>query len=242
MQKINLFIIKLKTSYTNFMQTMTCIASIFKREYLLTFRNFYDILMVLIFFLLGVLIFVFAIGPDKKIYSQIGIGLIWTLLLFSSNLSIKKFFQDDFEDGSTILFYISGISFEIIVIIKIVTNWLFFQSPFLLIIPIACLMLEIEQDKIPLLLLTFAIGSLILTSLSSISNSMNLLNDKNIVIGSVIVMLFSIPIIIFSVAIVEAQVDLIKAQIKILLGILMIFLAITPWISAYCIRIALQNK
>ena len=62
-----------------------------KREYLLTFRNFYDILTILTFFILGILIFIFAIGTEHRIYSQIGIGIIWTLLLLSTNLSIKKF-------------------------------------------------------------------------------------------------------------------------------------------------------
>ena len=196
-----------------------CIA-IFKREFLLTFRNYYDVLTIITFFILGILIFIFAIGPEEKIYSQIGIGIIWTLLLLSTNLSIKKFYQDDFNDGSIILFFISGVTYEFIVILKIITAWLFFQFPFLIIIPITCLMLEVDQNKIFLLLLTFTVGSPILTALSSISGSMNLLNDKNFAIGGIIVMLFSIPVIIFSVNIVEAPTELIKAQFNILLGIL----------------------
>ena len=242
MKVIKLFISKLKKKYIGFLQVIRCVLSIFKREYLLTFRNFYDILTILTFFILGILIFIFSIGPDYKIYSQICIGIIWTLLLLSTNLSIKKLYQDDFNDGSIVLFLISGISFELIVIIKVITAWIFFQLPFLIMIPIACLLLEVDQNKIFLLLLTFTIGSPVLTSLSSISSSMNLLNDKNIVIGSIIVMLLSIPIIIFSVGIIEAPPELIRAQLNILLGILMLFLAITPWISAICIRIALRNK
>ena len=116
------------------MHTIKLFISIFKREYLLTFRNFYDVLTIIIFFILGILIFIFSIGPEHKIYSQIGIGIIWTLILLSTNLSIKKFYQDDFNDGSIILFLISGISFEFIVILKIITAWLFFQFPFLVII------------------------------------------------------------------------------------------------------------
>ena len=95
------------------MHTVKLFISIFKREYLLTFRNFYDVLTIIIFFILGILIFIFSIGPEHKIYSQIGIGIIWTLILLSTNLSIKKFYQDDFNDGSIILFLISGISMRI---------------------------------------------------------------------------------------------------------------------------------
>ena len=224
------------------MKTINAALSIFYKEYLLTFRNFYDILTIIIFFILGILIFIFAIGPDKEIFDEIGIGIIWTLFLLSSNLSIRKFYNDDFNDGTLVLFLISRISLEFIVILKMIVSWLFFQIPFLFIIPIACLMLNINMDKTLLLLSTFAIGAPILITLSSISSSMNLLNDKNFTIGSVIVMLFSIPIIIFSVNIVESEVDYIWPQLNILLGILMFFLAITPWISAWCIRTALRNN
>ena len=224
------------------MQVINSILSIFLREYLLTFRNFYDVITMIVFFILGILIFVFAIGPNEEIYSQIGVGIIWTLLLLSTNLSIKKLFQDDFNDGNLILLYISGLSFELVVIIKMITNWLFFQLPFFIVIPIACLILNVDIDKILLLIMTFLIGSPILTALSSISSSMNLLNDKNFAIGSVIVMLLSIPVIIFSVNIIESTPQLVLPQLNILLGILMLLLAITPWISASCIKIAIRNK
>ena len=242
MQAIKSFFSILKREYLSFMQTLNCAVSIFKREYLLTFRNFYDVLTIITFFILGIIIFIFSIGPEQKIYSQIGVEIIWTLLLLSTNLSIKKYYQDDLNDGSIILFFISGVSLEFIVILKMISAWLFFQFPFLVIIPISCLLLEVDQSKILLLLLTFTIGSPILTSISSISGSMNLLNDRNFTIGSIIVMLLSIPVIIFSVGIIEAPPELMRAQLNILLGILMLFLAITPWVSAICIRIALRNK
>jgi len=78
--------------------------------------------------------------------------------------------------------------------------------------------------------------------LSSISSSMNLLNDKNFAIGGLIVMLLSIPLIIFSVSIVESSTELIRPQLNILIGFLFLFLAITPWISAACIRMSLRNN
>ena len=216
--------------------------SMFLREYLLNFRNFYDVLIIFIFFIVGILIFVFSIGPYIEIYSQIGIGIIWTLLILSSNLSIQKLFQNDFDDGNLILLHISGMSFELIVIIKIISSWLFFQLPFLIILPFACLLLGVEQEKIYLIIITFIISSPILTNLSLISSTMNLLNDKNFALGSVIVLLLSIPVIIFSTSIINSTPDLIQSQVNILISILLLFLAITPWIGASCIKIAIKNK
>lgn len=224
------------------MHIFNSLFALFYREYKINCRDFTDILSVLLFFFLGILIFVFSIGPNSDIFNKINIGIIWTLLLFSNNLSLKKFYQNDFDDGSLILFHMSGISLEIIVLIKLIIMWVFFQLPFIIIIPIAGILLNIKTDNISLIILTFLIGSPILTSITSISGSMNLLNKKNFTIGSLIIMVFSIPVIIFSVGIINVSEELIKAQLNILTGILLLFLAITPWISAACIKLALQNK
>ena len=77
--------------------------------------------------------------------------------------------------------------------------------------------------------------------MASISGSMNLLNNRNFAISSIIIMILSIPLIIFSVGIVSATPELIKPQLNILIGILFLFLAITPWVSAACIKISLRN-
>ena len=92
------------------------------------------------------------------------------------------------------------------------------------------------------MLITFFLGSPVLTSLASISGSMNLLNNKNFAIGSVITMILSIPLIIFSTGVINAPPELIKSQLSILGGILLFFLALTPWVSAGCIKIALKNN
>ena len=54
--------------------------------------------------------------------------------------------------------------------------------------------------------------------------------------------LIYLSIIIFSVNLTSTTEKLMSAQISILLGIMFFFLAITPWICAICIKLALQNK
>ena len=158
MKKIKLFLLIYKKAFLKIIQTINCAFSIIKRDYLLTYRNFYDIFTIIFFFITAILIFIFSIGPENKIYSQIGIGIIWTLLLLSTNLSLKKYYQDDFNDGNIILFFISGLSLELIVILKIITSWIFLQLPFLIIIPISCLLLEVSQNKILLLLVILGVS------------------------------------------------------------------------------------
>tara|TARA_B110000438_G_C15804174_1_gene646522 strand:- start:1267 stop:1941 length:675 start_codon:yes stop_codon:yes gene_type:complete len=224
------------------MKIFNSILAIITRDFKITFRNFSDLISIFLFFLIGVTMFVFSIGPDNEIFNKIGIGVIWILILLSNNLSLRKFFQEDFDDGNIILFHISGLSYELISLIKIISIWFFIQIPFFIIIPLSAILLNIDLSNIRLILISFLIGSPILTCIASISGSMNLLNKKNFSIGSLIMMILSIPVIIFSVGIINISEELITAQLNILLGILFFFLSITPWICSACIKLALQSK
>ena len=42
--------------------------------------------------------------------------------ILSNTLSLRKFYQEDFDDNSIILFHMSGLSYETIVLIKIIAG------------------------------------------------------------------------------------------------------------------------
>ena len=213
----------------------------FKRELKLFFSNIVDLFSNILFFFLSIFVFVFALGSDEQLLRTIGLGIIWSLLLLSSTLSLRKFYEDDFNNGVLTIIHMNGISFELIVFLKIISHFVFVQLPFLVSIPIAGIFFNIPINEINNIILTFTIGSLILSCLGSISASMNLLNKTNFSIGSIIVLLFSIPIIIFSVGINNPENDF-NSLVNLLLGIGLIFLGISPWASASFIKLALRNK
>ena len=217
------------------------IIGFYYREYKINLSGFHDILTNLIFFFLSIFIFIFSIGPDKETLSPFGVGILWTLLLLSSTLSLRKFYQDDFDSGNLLIMYINGFSLEFIVILKTISHYIFVQIPFLISIPLACILLNISIDKMYNVVLSFVLGSLILSCLGSISSSMNLLNQRNYLLGSVIVMLLSIPVIIFSVGIINVNENF-NSLLSILFGILLITFAINPWASGMCIKLGLQNN
>ena len=217
------------------------ISSFFYREYKLNLSGFHDILTNIVFFFISIFIFIFSIGPEKETLSLVGIGILWTLLLLSSTLSLRKFYQDDFESGNITIMYLNGLSMELITVLKTLSHFIFVQIPFIISIPVACILVNIPLDKMYYLIISFLIGSLILSSLGSISSSMNLLNKRNYLLGSLIVMIFSIPVIIFSVGIINLE-ENVNSLISILFGILLIVFAINPWASGTCLKLALENN
>ena len=223
------------------MKFLNKIIFFYYREFKLNMSGVQDILTNIIFFFLSIFIFIFSIGPDKETISIIGVGIVWTLLLLSSTLSLRKFYQDDFENGNLLIIHLNGFSFGFIAILKTFSHFVFVQVPFLLSIPIACILLNIANDNLFYLFASFGIGSLILSCLGSISSSMNLMNQRNFLLGSVIVMIFSVPIIIFSVSIINME-ESFNSLINILFGILLIVFAINPWASGLCLKLSLENN
>ena len=69
------------------MQFFNKIIFFYYREYKLNLTSFQDILTNIIFSFLSIFIFIFSIGPDKETISNIGVGIVWTLLLLSSTIS-----------------------------------------------------------------------------------------------------------------------------------------------------------
>ena len=223
------------------MKFLNKIIFFYYREYKLNMSGVQDILTNIIFFFISILIFIFSIGPDKEIISLVGVGIVWTSLLLSSTLSLRKFYQDDFENGNLLIIHLNGFSFGFIAILKTFSHFLFVQVPFLLSIPVACILLNITNDKLIYLFSSFGMGSLILSCLGSISSSMNLMNQRNFLLGSVIVMIFSVPVIIFSVGIINMEENF-NSLINILFGILLIVFAINPWASGLCLKLAIENN
>ena len=217
------------------------IINFYFREYKVNLSGIHDILTNITFFFISIFIFIFSIGPEKETLSLLGVGILWTLLLLSSTLSLRKFYQDDFENGSLIVLHLNGFSFELISILKTISHFFFVQFPFMISIPLASILLDVSLEKMYNLLLSFVIGSFILSCLGSISSSMNLLNKRNYLLGSVMVLVFSIPIIIFSVGLINIE-DNFNSLINILFGLLLIIFAINPWASGACLKLAIQNN
>ena len=125
----------------------------FVREFKVSIKNISDLFINIIFFILAIFIFIFSIGPDKEVLNLTGIGMLWTLLLLSFTLSLKRYYQEDFEDGSLIIIHMGGLSYELIVILKILSHFIFVQLPFLIIIPFASLFVNLRYEQLILLLL-----------------------------------------------------------------------------------------
>ena len=70
------------------------------RELKLAFRERAESLLVVLFFVLGAVLFPFGVGPEPNMLARIAAGIVWVMALFAAMLSLERMFQSDFFDSS----------------------------------------------------------------------------------------------------------------------------------------------
>lgn len=83
------------------------------------------------FFLLVAALVPFAIGPDARLLSRIGPGVLWIAALTAALLPVERLVEPDRADGVLDQLFIHGMAEESIALSKIVAHWISF-APLLL--------------------------------------------------------------------------------------------------------------
>ena len=84
------------------------------------------------FFLLVAALVPFAVGPDARLLSRIGSGVLWIAALTAALLPIERLVEPDRADGVLDQLFLHGAAEESVAFAKIVAHWLTF-GPLLLI-------------------------------------------------------------------------------------------------------------
>jgi heme exporter protein B len=84
------------------------------------------------FFLLVAALVPFAVGPDARILSRIGPGILWIAALTAALLPIERLMEPDQADGVFDQLFLYGMAEESVAAAKIAAHWLSF-APLLLV-------------------------------------------------------------------------------------------------------------
>jgi heme exporter protein B len=111
------------------------------------------------FFLLVVALIPFAVGPDARLLSRIGGGVLWIAALTAALLPVERLIEPDRADGVLDQLALRGLAEESIASAKIIAHWLTF-GPLLLIAAIpAAALLALDAPSLANVELALAIGT-----------------------------------------------------------------------------------
>ena len=212
-----------------------------KRDILTNSRSLIDLISIIGFMVLIVILFPLGIGPIQEKLNIVSNAVVWVGLIVAIIPSLEKLLQKDFENGWLDQIATSPIPLEIVMLSKGISYWLIILIPLIITSPIFAILLDMDLKNIPWLVISISAGSLAI-SLIGLSGSALILGARrgNILLPILIIPLMT-PILIFGVGVNEAiRINASPyGNLFLLLALTLVYLVISPFISALLVRIAI---
>lgn len=218
---------------------MSPLLALFAREWKLSRRAGGGALTGVIFFLILTTIIPFGIGPDKALLSRIGPAILWIGALLATLLVLDRLFQADEDDGSLDILLMSGVSLEMVVIVKCLAHWTSAVLPLVLATPLFGIMLGVDGAATGAIVLTLLVGTPALTFIGAIGAALTVSLRRGGLLLAVLILPLTIPLLIFGVS--AAQAVIIgpmpfEAPFMVLCAISLATVALSPLAAAMALR------
>jgi len=173
-------------------------------QMLQTFREAFAWITPILFYLLGLSLFAVSIGLDEHLLVQSAPSIIWILTLLSVLLSINHLFLQDKQDGILEHYVLSQSSLTTIVACKLISHWLLFCLPLILISPIVVVFFHLSLYELGILMLVLLLGTPVLTLIGGIGASLTVgLKNSGLLLPLLILPLY-VPVLIFGTSAMQA--------------------------------------
>ena len=212
------------------------------RDLLLAWRRRSDVLATLFFFIIVVSLFPLGIGPEQQLLRTIAPGVVWVAALLASMLALGRTFGNDYQDGTLEQLMLTPQPLYLIVLAKVLAQWLVSEVPLVLVAPLLGLQFGLSQNTLAVMTVSLLLGTPVLSLVGSIGAALTLgLRSANVLVALLVLPLY-IPVLIFGAGAIEATVSGAEAQPYLLLlgATLVLALTFAPWATAAALRISVE--
>ena len=175
-------------------------AVLLKRDMMIAIRSGGGTLTGLLFFLVVVVLFPFAIGPDTGTLTRLGPAILWIGALLASLLGLDRLFAQDREDGSLDLLVMQSHPLALTIFVKALAHWLVTGLPLVLAAPLFGIMLNMKLIAIAATVATLAVGTPAIAFIGVVGAAVSVKLPRGGLLISVLVLPLVIPVLIFGVA------------------------------------------
>jgi len=217
-----------------------CVA-LLRRDLTLVWRRRGDALNPLLFALIVVMLFPFALGPEQALLERIAAGTILVAVLLAMLLSLDALFRSDLEDGSLEQLVLSPHPLPLLLACKIAVHWLTTALPLIIVAPLAAQLLHLSAPLLPVLLAALALATPLLSLIGAVCVALTVGMPRSGMLLTLLVLPLIVPALIFAAgACNAAQSGLPYTAPLLWLGAwLALALVLAPLASAAALRISL---
>jgi heme exporter protein B len=119
------------------------IRALLRRELLLAWRRRADALFPVLYALIVVSLFPFALGPDDALLARISGGVLLVTVLLAMLPSLESLFRGDLEDGSLEQMLLAPQPLPLLVLIRVLAHWATTTLPLIVVMPLLAVLLRL---------------------------------------------------------------------------------------------------
>jgi heme exporter protein B len=214
----------------------------YRRDLLLAFRHWGQVMQPLIFFAIVATLFPLALGPQLAELREIAGGTLWVAALLASLLGVELLFRADHADGTLEQLLLSGQPLAVLVLAKGAAHWTVCGLPLVLLAPLVGAGLGAPPAANCTIMLSLALGTGILSALGAIGSALTLGLRRGSLLLGLLVLPLAMPSLIFGARAIDLAIHGDSARGPLLLLSAMLALAVTlaPPAVAAALRISAE--
>lgn len=212
------------------------------RDLILAWRRRADVLATLFFFVIVTSLFPLGIGPERETLRAIAPGVVWVAALLASMLSLGRIFGNDYQDGTLEQLLLTPQPVYLIVLGKVLAQWLVSELPLVIIAPVLGLQFGLTENSLAVIVLSLLLGTPVLSLVGSIGAALTLgLRAANVLVALLVLPLY-IPVLIFGTGAVQASVSGTSARpwLLLLAATAVLSLVFAPWATSAALKISVE--
>jgi heme exporter protein B len=217
-------------------------AAVLRRDLTLAWRRRGDITMPVLYALIVVTLFPFALGPEDALLQRIAGGVVLLTMLLAMLLALDAMFRSDIEDGSLELLMLSPQPLALMLAMKILAHWITTALPLIVAAPLLAGMLHLPAPVMPVLIYALLLATPLLSLLGAVLVALTAGSRRSGMLLALMLLPLCVPVVIFAAGAVAAAQQGLPwlAPIAWLGAALVMALVLAPLACAAALRIALD--
>nr|WP_199038444.1 heme exporter protein CcmB [Dyella sp. ASV24] len=217
-------------------------AAVLRRDLTLAWRRRGDIVMPVLYALIVITLFPFALGPEDALLQRIAGGIVLVTMLLAMLLALDAMFRSDIEDGSLEQLMLSPQPLAMMLSMKILAHWITTALPLIVIAPLLAGMLHLPTAVMPVLVYALLLSTPLLSLLGAVLVALTAGTRRSGMLLALMLLPLCVPVVIFAAGAVAAAQQGLPwlAPIAWLGAALVMALVLAPLACATALRIALD--
>lgn len=177
--------------------TAAACSAVLGRDLALVWRRRGDALNPLMFAIIVVSLFPFALGPEAEVLARISAGTILVAVLLAGLLSLDSLFRSDLEDGSLEQLVMSPHPLALLLGCKIAVHWFTTALPLIAVAPLLAQLLHLPGNVLPVLLIALGLATPLLSLIGAMCVALTIGMRRSGMLLTLLVLPLIVPVLIF---------------------------------------------